>query len=69
MLTMIAGVMPLEIGAANNIEGKGKCMILRKETKIPIIMLTAKGEENDRVLGFDLGADDYVVKLFSPREL
>ncbi|MEJ5300804.1 MAG: response regulator transcription factor [Thermodesulforhabdaceae bacterium] len=36
---------------------------------IPVIMLTAKGEEIDRVLGFELGADDYVVKPFSPREL
>jgi two-component system response regulator ResD len=51
------------------LDGWTVCKILRKETKIPIIMLTAKGEENDRVLGFDLGADDYVVKPFSPREL
>ncbi|MCK4810173.1 MAG: response regulator, partial [Candidatus Omnitrophica bacterium] len=36
---------------------------------IPIIMLTAKGEEVDRIVGFELGADDYVVKPFSPREL
>jgi len=51
------------------LDGWTVCKILRKESKIPIIMLTAKGEENDRVLGFDLGADDYVVKPFSPREL
>ncbi|BAE86412.1 response regulator transcription factor [Desulfitobacterium hafniense] len=51
------------------LDGWTVCKVLRKETKIPIIMLTAKGEENDRVLGFDLGADDYVVKPFSPREL
>lgn len=51
------------------LDGWTVCKILRKETKIPIIMLTAKGEENDRVLGFNLGADDYVVKPFSPREL
>ena len=51
------------------LDGWTVCKILRKETKIPIIMLTAKGEENDRVLGFDLGADYYVVKPFSPREL
>ncbi|MEK6531610.1 MAG: response regulator transcription factor [Deltaproteobacteria bacterium] len=37
--------------------------------KIPVIMLTARGEEIDRVLGFELGADDYVVKPFSPKEL
>jgi len=40
-----------------------------KSRNIPIIMLTAKGEEVDRLLGFELGADDYVVKPFSPREL
>ncbi|WP_075365519.1 MULTISPECIES: response regulator transcription factor [Desulfosporosinus] len=51
------------------IDGWTVCKIIRKETQIPIIMLTAKGEENDRVLGFDLGADDYVVKPFSAREL
>jgi two-component system, OmpR family, phosphate regulon response regulator PhoB len=41
----------------------------KRTSAIPIIMLTAKGEEIDRVLGFELGADDYVVKPFSPREL
>jgi len=41
----------------------------RKLSGIPIIMLTAKGEEVDKVVGFELGADDYVVKPFSPREL
>lgn len=41
----------------------------RKFSTVPIIMLTAKGEEVDRIVGFELGADDYVVKPFSPREL
>lgn len=41
----------------------------RKESDTPVIILTAKVEENDRVLGLELGADDYVVKPFSPREL
>lgn len=45
------------------------CRIIRKETKIPIIMATAKGEEIDKILGLELGADDYVTKPFSPREL
>lgn len=45
------------------------CRILRKETRIPIIMATAKGEEIDKILGLELGADDYVTKPFSPREL
>lgn len=42
---------------------------LRGTSPVPIIMLTARGEETDRVLGLELGADDYVVKPFSPREL
>ncbi len=42
---------------------------IRKTKDTPIIMLSARGEEFDRVLGFELGADDYVVKPFSPREL
>ncbi len=42
---------------------------LRRSGPVPIIMLTARGEEADRVLGLELGADDYVVKPFSPREL
>lgn len=45
------------------------CRILRKETRIPVIMATAKGEEIDKILGLELGADDYVTKPFSPREL
>jgi len=55
-----------------NIDGLEVLKILkeRKETApIPVIILTAKGEEMDRVLGLELGADDYVVKPFSPREL
>lgn len=42
---------------------------LRRSSSVPIIMLTARGEEADRVLGLELGADDYLVKPFSPREL
>src|SRR2546426_2308313 len=48
------------------------CRLVREREKsrlIPIIMLTARGEEIDRVVGFELGADDYVMKPFSPREL
>ncbi len=51
------------------VDGLTLCKEVRKSSDIPIIMLTAKGEEIDRVLGFELGADDYVVKPFSPREL
>jgi len=54
------------------IEGLEVCRILKGDkstSSIPIIMLTAKGSEIDRVVGLELGADDYVVKPFSPREL
>ncbi|MBK9002108.1 MAG: response regulator transcription factor [Myxococcales bacterium] len=42
---------------------------LRRKTKLPVIMLTARGDESDRVVGLELGADDYIPKPFSPREL
>ena len=45
------------------------CRTLRRESTVPIIMLTARVEEEDRLAGLDLGADDYVTKPFSPREL
>lgn len=51
------------------IDGLQVCRTLRNESDIPIIMLTARTTEQDRVTGLDLGADDYVVKPFSPREL
>jgi len=52
--------------------GMDICKVLKgseKTIRIPVIMMTAKGEEIDRVVGFEVGADDYVVKPFSPREL
>ncbi len=49
--------------------GIDACKEIRKVSRIPIIMLTAKGEEIDRILGLELGADDYIVKPFSPREV
>jgi len=42
---------------------------LRRESSVPIVILTARGDETDKVAGLELGADDYVVKPFSPREL
>ncbi len=49
--------------------GLDVCKEIRKTSAIPIIMVTAKGEEIDRILGLELGADDYIVKPFSPREV
>lgn len=50
-------------------DGWQVCKEIRKESKIPIVMLTAKSEEEDELLGFDLGADEYISKPFSPRIL
>ena len=50
-------------------DGLEVCRIIRKESRIPIIMLTARAEEMDKVTGLDLGADDYVTKPFSMREV
>lgn len=51
------------------LDGWSVCREIRKNSKVPIIMLTARGEEYDKLLGFEMGIDDYVVKPFSPREL
>lgn len=51
------------------LDGLEVCRILRRESDMPIIMLTARGEEVDRVVGLELGADDYITKPFSMREL
>jgi DNA-binding response OmpR family regulator len=52
-----------------NVDGWEICRVLRKSSEVPILMLTAREEELDRVAGLAMGADDYVVKPFSPREL
>ena len=51
------------------IDGLEVCKRLRERWPIPVVMLTALGEESDRLAGFEIGADDYVTKPFSPREL
>jgi two-component system OmpR family response regulator len=51
------------------LSGFDVCRILRKETTVPILMLTAKNEEVDKIVGFEIGADDYMTKPFSMREL
>lgn len=52
-----------------DMEGEDICQTIREDSDVPIIMLTAKSEEEDRIKGLGIGADDYVVKPFSPREL
>ena len=51
------------------IPGERVCRTIRDTSDVPIIMLTAKGEIEDRIIGLELGADDYLIKPFSPREL
>ncbi len=50
-------------------DGLSLCRKLRADSKIPVIMLTAMGEETDRIVGLEMGADDYIAKPFNPREL
>jgi len=50
-------------------DGWSVCREIRKTSRVPIIMLTARGEEYDKLFGFELGVDDYIVKPFSPKEL
>ena len=50
------------------IPGERVCRTIRDSSDVPIIMLTAKGEIEDRIIGLELGADDYLIKPFSPRE-
>lgn len=52
-----------------NVDGLDICRTLRRESETPIIMLTARSDEADRLIGLEMGADDYVVKPFSPREV
>ncbi|KAA1040165.1 response regulator transcription factor [Macrococcus equipercicus] len=75
------GEQALELALASNfhcilldimlpgMDGMAVCRKIREEKSTPIIILTAKGEENNRVEGFEIGADDYIVKPFSPREV
>ena len=51
------------------LSGERVCRAVRETSNVPIIMLTAKGEVEDRIIGLELGADDYLIKPFSPREL
>jgi DNA-binding response OmpR family regulator len=59
----------LDVGLPGNIDGLEICRRVRAEGALPMLMLTARDDEIDRILGLELGADDYVTKPFSPREL
>ena len=50
-------------------DGLSICRRLRAASRVPVIMLTAKGEDIDRIVGLEMGADDYLPKPFNPREL
>ena len=81
VLTAYNGTNALEIARKNNpdlivldlmlpgINGLEICRTLREESDVPIIMLTARTTDDDKLTGLELGADDYVTKPFSPREL
>lgn len=59
----------LDIGLPGDLDGIDACKQLRRTSDVPVVILTARDDEVDRVLGLELGADDYVTKPFSPREL
>ncbi|MCU1453548.1 MAG: regX [Acidimicrobiales bacterium] len=59
----------LDIGLDGHLDGFEVCRRLRASSDVPIVLLTARDAEDDRLLGLELGADDYVTKPFSPREL
>jgi DNA-binding response OmpR family regulator len=61
-------VVLLDVGLPG-IDGFEVCRLIRERSQVPIVMLTARDEEPDRIVGLELGADDYVPKPFSPREL
>jgi DNA-binding response OmpR family regulator len=59
----------LDVGLPGSIDGLEVCRRVRAKQSLPVLMLTARDAEVDRILGLELGADDYVTKPFSPREL
>ncbi len=72
-LELIANERPhlvlLDIGLPGATDGVEMCREIRKASDVPVVFLTARDDEVDRVLGLELGADDYITKPFSPREL
>jgi DNA-binding response OmpR family regulator len=59
----------LDVGLPGNLDGLDVCRALRAKSDVPVLFLTARDSEIDRVLGLEMGADDYVTKPFSPREM
>jgi DNA-binding response OmpR family regulator len=59
----------LDIGLPGDLDGFDVCRKVRTNSDVPVVLLTAREDEVDRILGLELGADDYVTKPFSPREL
>ncbi|MBV1775878.1 two-component system response regulator CreB [Burkholderiaceae bacterium DAT-1] len=66
--TRPADLVILDVGLPD-ISGFEVCKAIRRQSDVPVVFLTARSEEIDRIIGFELGADDYVLKPFSPREL
>ena len=62
-------IVVLDVGLPGSRDGFDVCREIRATSKVPVLFLTARDDEVDRVLGLELGADDYLVKPFSPREL
>jgi two-component system catabolic regulation response regulator CreB len=59
----------LDVGLPGDLDGLAVCRQLRTSSDVPVLMLTARDGEVDRIVGLEIGADDYVTKPFSPREL
>jgi DNA-binding response OmpR family regulator len=72
-LALVASLHPalavVDIGLPGGIDGLEVCRRMRANGSVPVLMLSARGHETDRIVGLELGADDYVTKPFSPREL
>ena len=64
-----ARMVVLDVGLPGQIDGFEVCRRLRASSPVPVLILTARDDEIDRILGLELGADDYMTKPFSPREL
>jgi DNA-binding response OmpR family regulator len=62
-------LMILDLNLPGDLDGLDVCRAIRRDSNVPIIMLTARTEETDRLIGLELGADDYITKPFSPREV